>query len=167
MNLVDIIIIVVLLFFCVKGYFRGFINELFSLLIIAAGLILAFLFHKNINRLLHVFIQNDDLSIILSFVFVFVLATFFFIFFRNILLRFVENANLGDADSVFGMLLGALKGVLICGAILIFIKNRSILSLNALVEKSRIFPMTERVFKAFIILFPEQMRAGISRFLSL
>jgi len=167
MNLIDVFIVLILVFFCVKGYFRGFINELFSVLIIAAGLVLAFFFYRNVNKFVQVFIQNDDLSLVVSFAFVFVIATLFFVLFRNVLHRFAENANLGDADSALGLLLGALKGVLICGAILIFVKNRSILNLDSLVGGSRIFPITERVFKAFIIIFPENLRTGISRFLFL
>ena len=67
MNIIDLIIIVAVLIFCIKGYLKGFINELFSLLIIILGLIVSFLFYKSLSSVVYTFIENKDLAFIISF----------------------------------------------------------------------------------------------------
>jgi len=165
MNVMDVIIVIVVLIFTIRGYMRGFINEVFSFLIIMIGLIAAFLFYKPLSNLVYEFVNNRDLSFILSFIFLFIFVTILLIMIRNVLLNLVESLNFSDADAVMGLVLGALKGTLLCGLVLIFLANHSILNIDRIIRSSFSFQYIEKVFFAFISILPDKISSFIVRFL--
>jgi membrane protein required for colicin V production len=162
MNAVDIVIVAFALFFCIKGYFHGFVNELFSFVILTAGLVLSFLFCNPVARVLAAFVENKDLVLILAFVGIFISVTLVLLVIRNTLLNVIERVNMNDADSIFGALIGLFKGALLCGIVFIFLKNHKVLHLDQSIRGSLIFPFLERIVTALILLLPERV-VGIAR----
>ena len=144
MNLIDIIIIIFVIVLCIRGYLKGFVNELFSLLIIGIGLTVAFLLYQPLSQAFGDFIENDDLALILSFFSIFVLVVIFLIIVRNILIQFVERMNLTDIDSFLGLIVGLFKGLIICGAILVFLRYHSVLRIDRAINRSLLYPFLER-----------------------
>ena len=159
MNFIDVIIIIVVVIFCIKGFLRGFLKELFSVLIIVVGLIGAFLFYRALNGVMNTLIENGDLSLILSFAAIFVGITILLVIIRNTLLRFVDTLNFFDIDHVLGVVIGLFKGILICGAALIFLYNHPVLNLDRAIGRSTLFPLLARVFTALLSLLPERVLA--------
>jgi membrane protein required for colicin V production len=157
MNFIDVIIIILVVIFCIKGFLRGFVKELFSLLIIVLGLVGAFLFYKTLNTVTSVVIENEDLSLILSFAAIFVGITIILVIIRNTLIRFVDTLNFADVDHVLGLILGLFKGVLLCGAVLMFFENHPVFHLDRAIGRSVLFPYIERMFMALISLLPERV----------
>jgi membrane protein required for colicin V production len=157
MNFIDVIIIILVVIFCIKGFLRGFLKELFSALIIVLGLVGAFLFYRALNGIMSTLIENDDLSLILSFAAIFVGITILLVIIRNTLLRFVDTLNFSDIDHVLGVVIGLFKGILICGAVLIFLYNHPVLHLDRAIGRSALFPLLARIFTALLSLLPERI----------
>ena len=88
MNFIDIIIIILVLILCIRGYLKGFINELFSLLIIGVGLVGAFLFYRPLSEVFLEFMESSDVALVLSFFALFILISIFLIIIRNIVVQF-------------------------------------------------------------------------------
>jgi membrane protein required for colicin V production len=156
MSVFDIVIIGCVLFFCVKGYFHGFVNELFSLVIIAAGVLLSVLFCRPVAGVLAEFVENKDLASILAIVGIFMVATIFLLVIRNTLLNVIERVNMTDADSILGALVGFFKGILLCGFVSIFLKNHEVLHLEQPIRGSLLFPILERAVTALLLMLPER-----------
>ncbi len=167
MNFIDLIVIILIVILCIRGYLRGLIKELFSILIVVFGLLGAFLLFRTVDSVMRTFIENRDLSLIISFLSVFIAITVILVIIRNTLIHFVDTLNITDIDHVLGVILGLFKGVIICGAVLIFLKNHSVLRLDEAIEKSAIFPFIERLFIAFISIFPERVLAIANKFLGI
>ncbi len=165
MNFVDFIIILIVLVFCIRGYLKGFVSEVFSVLILALGLLGAFLGYQSFHPYIRHFIENKDLSLIISFFLIFISITLVLIIIRNTLIRFVDILNLSDMDYLLGILLGLVKGIILCGAVFLFLRNHPILKLDQAIERSMVFPYTERAFRALISLIPDAFEKRIITFL--
>jgi membrane protein required for colicin V production len=157
MNVFDIVIIGCVLFFCIKGYFHGFVNEIFSLIILAAGLLLSFLFCRPLASVFAAFVENKDLALILAFVGIFIAVTLVLLVIRNTLLNIIERVNMTDADSILGALIGLFKGALLCGLVSIFLKNHKVLHLEQPIRGSLIFPILERAVTALLLMLPDRV----------
>jgi membrane protein required for colicin V production len=114
MNFIDIIIIILVLILCIRGYLKGFINELFSLLIIGVGLVGAFLFYRPLSEVFLEFMESSDVALVLSFFALFILISIFLIIIRNIVVQFVDRLNLTDIDALLGVIVGLLKALVLC-----------------------------------------------------
>jgi uncharacterized membrane protein required for colicin V production len=156
MSVYDIVIIGCVLFFCVKGYFHGFVNELFTLVIIGAGTLLSVLFCRPVAGVIAQFTENKDLALILAIVGIFIISTLVLLVIRNTLLNAIERVEMTDADSILGAVVGFFKGVLICGLVSIFLKNHMVLHLERPIGGSLLFPVLERLVTSLLTLLPDK-----------
>lgn len=167
MNFIDLIIVIVVIIFCIKGYLKGFIHELFSLLIIIFGFTGAFLFYRALGEIVGEFITNIDLAVVVSFFLIFFFITIVLILVRNVITQFVDRLNLADVDYVLGTVLGMIKGLLLCGLILIFVVNHPVLKLDEVIQRSVIFPFLERMIIYLLYLLPGRPGAFLNRILGI
>ncbi len=167
MNVFDIVIIGCVLFFCVKGYFHGFVNELFSLVILAAGVLMSILFSRPVAGVLSEFVENKDLALILAIVGIFIVVTLVLLVIRNTILQVIERVNMSDADSILGALVGLFKGVLLCGLMSIFLENHRVLHLERPIRGSLIYPVLERLVTALLTVLPDRAREIMWRVLGI
>ncbi len=165
MNIIDVVIIVFVLIFCVKGYIKGFINEIFTLIIIVLGLAGAFLFYKPLSSSVFNFIENRSLSFIVSFLSIFVFITVVLIIIRNAITKMIDSFQLTNLDYLLGLLVGLIKGTVLIGAICIFLKNHPVMNLDITINGSLIFPFLESIFFIGLSMFPENLESFIYRML--
>jgi membrane protein required for colicin V production len=165
MNSIDIIVCIILLVFAVRGVTKGFVHELFSLIIIVSGLTLAVVFYRPFSSVVRIFVENDDLASILSFIALFVGATLVLVVIRNALSGLVESLNITDVNAVLGLLVGVSKGALLCGFFLVFFTDRRALNLHRVIEDSFLFPYLKRFLLAILSLLPDTIQGGVVRFL--
>ncbi|HEB31790.1 MAG TPA: CvpA family protein [Spirochaetes bacterium] len=165
MNIIDVVIIVFVLIFCVKGYIKGFINEIFTLIIIVLGLTGSFLFYKPLSSSVFTFIENRSLSFIVSFLSIFAFITVVLIIIRNAITNMVDSFQLTNFDYLLGLLVGLTKGTVLIGAILIFLKNHPVMNLDIVINGSLIFPFLESIFFTGLSKFPENLELFIYRVL--
>ena len=158
MNFIDIILLIILIFFALRGYRRGFVYEIFSIGIIVIGLLASFLFFKQVAIIFNQYFNNRDLSLILAFLAIFIGVSISLITMRNILSNLIESLNLTDIDSILGLLLAVVKTVLVVSIILLFLENHPVFDLDKPIKRSFVFPYIKRVFFAFMSLLPIKIR---------
>ena len=167
MNFIDIIILVLVLILCIRGYLKGFINELFSLLIIGLGLLGAFLFYRPLSEVFLEFVDNSDVALVFSFFALFILISIFLIIIRNVIVQFVDRLNLTDMDALLGVIVGLFKALILCGVVFVFLKHHPVFRIDESIERSFIYPYLERVLVAFISIFPGQVSLLLYRILGI
>ncbi|MGQ9615079.1 MAG: CvpA family protein [Spirochaetota bacterium] len=167
MNFIDLIILIVVVIFCIKGYLNGFIHQLFSLLIIILGFLGSFLMYRPVAIRLGEFITNGNLAMIISFFLIFITITIVLVIFRNLLIQFVFRLHLTDVDCVLGIVIGMIKGLLLCSLVLFFLFNHPFLKLNEAIGKSLIFPFLEKMVEYLLSLLPGVAGTFIKRVLAI
>lgn len=119
MGLVDILILVVLGIFLLKGVLRGFLREVCSLLGLILGILLGFYLHVPLSQwMLDVFGWPSQLCVILSFALIFLLTLLVFAVLGYVLHRFVKLVLLGGVNRALGGLFGLMQGVVVLALIL-------------------------------------------------
>jgi membrane protein required for colicin V production len=167
MNVIDILIILIFIFFCIKGFIKGFVHELFSLLIIVLGLIISFLFYRPLGSIVFDYMKNRELSLILSFLSIFLLITVILLVLRNRVLDLVDDLNLSDIDRFLGLFIGMGKGFLLSSTFLVFLTNHPVMDIDSVISNSLFYPIIERVFFSFLSLLPEHVSGKVMRVLGI
>lgn len=114
MNLIDIIILLTLCFFAIKGLVRGLVNEASSMTGLLAGGWLAYRFYPllaaPITRTLHL---PTHLSSFLAFIIILLLTGICAHIFGNIITTALRLVMLGSLNRLGGLLIGAAEGILL------------------------------------------------------
>ena len=122
MNAIDIIILIILAFFCVKGFFRGFIMEAFTLV----GLVLAYIIAlREMSALAVVFGKAVDVppwaATALSFFLIFVVVVVFCRLIAGALRKLLQWTLLGWLDRGGGVVSGLFKGALVASLLALLV----------------------------------------------
>jgi len=127
LNLIDIVILVILGIFLLKGVLRGLLKEICSLLGLICGGLLAFYLHLPLAQwIMDMFPWPYQLCITLAFLLVFISTLVVFGAIGYVLDRFVTLALLGGLNRLAGALFGFLQGVLLLALILFAITSASV-----------------------------------------
>lgn len=119
MGLVDILILVVLGVFLLKGVLRGLLREVCTLLGLLCGGLLAFYLHVPLSQwLLEKFHWPSQLCVTISFLLVFLLTVLVFGAFGYLLNRFVTLTLMTGLNRVLGAVFGLAQGVVLLSLIL-------------------------------------------------
>ncbi|MFW6181374.1 MAG: CvpA family protein [Spirochaetota bacterium] len=167
MNVLDILIIIVVVVFCIRGFLKGFVHELFTLGILVLGLAGGLLFFRPLGAALQTTLRNQDLSLILAFFIIFIAVALFLVIVRNALIGLVDRANLADIDYLLGILVGLLEGLLVCGVLLLFLERHPVLGIERIIASSLLYPHIKDVCVLLARALPEAVRAPVSRVLGL
>lgn len=127
MSLVDVVILVVLGLFLLKGVLRGLLKEVCSLLGLILGGLLAFYLHLPIAQwLMDMFHWPSQLCVALGFLTIFISTILIFGALGYALNRFVKLVLLGGLNRLTGALFGALQGVVLLSLILFAMNSASL-----------------------------------------
>ena len=114
MNLFDIIILIVLSFFALKGLFRGLVNEASSLAGLILGGWLAYRYYSTfsipLKNILHI---PEHIAAFLAFMLLLVLTGFIAHILGNIITTALRAVMLGSLNRLGGVLIGFAEGVLL------------------------------------------------------
>jgi len=165
-NFIDLIIIILVVALCIRGYLKGFINELFSLGIVILGLIGAFLFYRPLGAVLKGY-MNTDIALIVSFFIVLLAIAIALVIIRNTVTLIVDRINLTDIDYLLGVVVGFVKGVLLCGLIFIFLDHHPVFNIDVIISKSRLYPVIERLFLSSVSVLPNTVESFALRILGI
>ncbi len=122
MNSIDIIILILLGFFCIKGFFRGFIMEIFTLV----GLLLAYVIAlREMNSLASLidslFHLPPLIANVLSFTFIFLLVVLLCRLLAGALRKLTRWTFLGWIDRGGGIMFGLFKGALVASLLALLV----------------------------------------------
>ena len=145
-NLLDTALLIILLFFSVKGLIRGLVQEVAGLLGVAAGIVLARTFSAQFAPLLSQYGVSPSFAPMLSMALLFVAGSLAVGLVAQALHRVLESAFAGGIDRMLGLLAGLAKGLLFAGVIG-YIAVR-LLPDVAVVKHSQVLPPLMRFIQA-------------------
>jgi membrane protein required for colicin V production len=117
-GLVDILILVILGIFLLKGVFRGLLREVCSLLGLVVGGLLAFYLHVPLSQwFLEMFHWPSQLCVTISFLLVFILTVLIFSALGYLLNRFATLTLMTGLNRILGAIFGMAQGVVLLSLI--------------------------------------------------
>ena len=176
MNIVDPILLVLLSLFALRGYFKGFFREAFSLLGLFVGLMLAVHYEQPVAAL---WAEDWKFSFIFLRAITFV-ALFFLTYFSLNLIGWLLHRSasllfLQGINRIGGIVLGAAKGAAIMALAIFFLTSTPLVSGKAKenIGRSYLIPAFNQLAEGLVelsktrLLEPKELRAGESeRFLN-
>lgn len=154
-NWLDVIFLVILLVTFILGIIKGLIRQIIGILAVIIGLILAVYNYSYVATFYARFVSNRTLSHLLGFftIFIAVLCIGWLVAF---LLSKMIKGPLKFLNHIFGGALGLLKGILICGvvvlALLVFPVKKEAL------KESQTAPYCLKVAEALYYLIPQSLK---------
>lgn len=125
MNLVDILIWLVLLGFVFKGFTKGLIRQVCSLLgFLVGGWAALKYYHYLAEASRHIIHLPPNVATILSFVFIFLVVGLLFYLLGHLLTVFFNIILLGGVNRIGGVVLGFLEGAFILSMVLYFAASK-------------------------------------------
>ena len=153
MNPVDIGIAVVIAFCVIRGFFRGFIKEIFSLIGALAGFYIACIYYPDAAKLLIKWAPSLPYENIISFVLIFI-GILILISLLGVGIKYLLNiVFLGWVDRVCGILFGAAKGVLIVSMVLLVL-TAFVPEFDSMIKSSKLAPEVTRFSEQMIRAVP-------------
>ena len=121
MSLVDILIWAVLLIFVIKGFMKGFVREVCSLLGLLAGGWASFRYYHYLAEAISPFVHlPNHVARAISFVLIFLVIGLLFYLFGHLLTVIFRIMLLGGVNRIGGVLFGLLEGAFILCMVLYF-----------------------------------------------
>ena len=167
MNLLDISIIVIMIFFIVRGLFRGFFMEIASLAGVILGILLGLRLHPLMTGVLRPYLPSIDnfflqlISCAIIFAVVLILCNLTGLGLKSIL----KKTSLGWTDKGLGAGLAVLKGIIIT-YIAIVILTFFVPSTAPLVARSKLAPWIISSYQSIVSLIsPEFYQSWKRRFI--
>ncbi|BCS86869.1 CvpA family protein [Pseudodesulfovibrio sediminis] len=123
MNFLDIILICIVTLFLVRGFFRGLVQEVLSLIAIVLATFLAANFDDLVAPHLQLYIDNMTTVSVLSYSLIFFGTLIIFWILAKVIRSMLEISLLGWVDRTAGGFFGLAEGVLICLMVLMFLQT--------------------------------------------
>ena len=146
MNYLDIIIAIILFLFGFKGFRKGLIIEVVTLLAFGVGIYGAMHFSDFTAEHLQDFMEiNPKYLNTIAFVLTFVLLVIVVNLIGKAVTELVKAMELGFVNKVFGFVFGVAKGVLLCSILLLVLNNFQLIGIlkPEVREQSRLYPYIE------------------------
>lgn len=168
LNWIDYTLLAVLLAFIVTGYLKGFVRQVLQIAGIVAAFFLAARFTPAAARL-KLFDglrqHNADAPYVISYIALFTAAAAAASVLVHLWARwFSSQKTLRPADSLFGGLLGGVKGVLLLGGVCIGLLEWKGIEEVAAFKQSVIAPKMAEGCRSLVFLIPEDERQEIQEF---
>ncbi len=146
MNYLDIIIAIILLLFGVKGFSKGLIIEVVTLLAFAVGIYGAMHFSDFTAEHLKEFMEiNPKYLNTTAFVLTFILLVILVNIIGRMVTKLIQAMNLGFFNKLGGAVFGMAKGVLLCSIMVMVLNNFQLLGIvkPEVREQSKLYPYIE------------------------
>ncbi len=165
-GLADLIMGAVIVVSVIYSVVKGFIKEVFIIIAIVVGLAAATRFYPSARNVILPFLRNPTVSSVAGFLVLFLLVAALLIILGNAISKTIHFLRLGFLDRLLGGLLGAFKGLLICGIgcmiILAFIPKG-----EQMLRDSSLAPQVVYLTSRFFSLFPQDVKERLERRLKL
>ena len=146
MNYLDIIIAIILLLFGVKGFRKGLIIEVVTLLAFAVGIYGAMHFSDFTAEHLKDFMEiNPKYLNTTAFVLTFILLVILVNIIGRMVTKLIQAMNLGFFNKLGGAVFGMAKGVLLCSIMVMVLNNFQLIGIvkPEVREQSKLYPYIE------------------------
>ena len=153
MNILDIIIIAAVIFFLIRGIFRGVVREVGSLAGVLLGIWLANAYHPQIAVFLEVFIPPGNYIPLIAFALIFLVVLVLCNLLGWLIKKLFQKIFLGWVDRILGACLALLKGVFLSYLIIVLVAFLAPQD-SSLVTRSRLAPVIITSYQTMIGLIP-------------
>lgn len=153
MNILDIIIIAAVIFFLIRGIFRGIVREIGSLAGVVLGIWLANAYHPQLAGLLKGLIPPGKYLPLIAFALIFLVVLVLCNLLGWLFKKFFQKIFLGWVDRILGACLALLKGVFLSYLIIVLVTFLAPQD-SSLVTKSRLAPAIITSYQAVVGLIP-------------
>ena len=126
MAVIDWIVIAVVLISSAVGMMKGFVKEALSLTSWIAAFVIARFLSGNLSTLLVDFITTPSVRWIVSFVILFAGTIVVGAMINHLVAEMVRLTGLGSTDKLFGMVFGAVRGIVILVAVVYLLQYTSV-----------------------------------------
>lgn len=140
MNPLDLIIIAIMLFFIVRGIFRGFFKEVGSLAGVILGIWLAALYHPQMTDYLKIYIPTGNFLPLISFALIFAIVMIICNFAGLGLKMMMKRLFFGWADRGMAVALAIMKGLILTYLIIVLL-TILVPSKAPLIARSKLAPL--------------------------
>lgn len=161
MNGADIAILAVVGVSIAFSLFRGFIREVFSLLVWAVAVVAALQVAGPFADVLEPWLELQSVRIIFAFVSVFVVVLVIGALFSHALGRIIKNSDLSPTDRIFGGVFGFVRGLVIVLA-LVMIGRFTPFPDDPWWQESRLLPEFEHLAELAMVYMPESVQAVLA-----
>jgi uncharacterized membrane protein required for colicin V production len=164
MNWLDLVILLAVAWFAIAGATAGFPREAVTFLTMLLGVTLAGLFHERLAIDLSVFTDNQRLARVLGF-----LAIFFAVWGAGQIATVVFRTQalsltFGPFDRPGGLLLGAIKGLILVEALLVLFARYQFRTITDALDGSFLSPFFLDGFPFILWLLPRAFRDAVEAF---
>ncbi len=122
MNFIDIILIIPIIWFIYRGYKKGFIIEIASLVALLLGIYAAIHFSGNVTSFLDSFIDLEKKYLdIISFTLIFIAVIIIVMLIARLLEKIIKVVMLGFLNRIIGAVFGLIKIIVILSFLLLII----------------------------------------------
>ncbi len=110
----DSIVLAVVVFSVIYSTIKGMVREIFSLLALVIGYLVAIHFQDNLAKLIVTWVSSDTVSTILSFFILFIISLMFVASLGILVKKYLHRSNtISGWDRVLGSVFGFVKGIVI------------------------------------------------------
>lgn len=169
MNNFDIFIIVVVSFGLLRGFFRGFIKEVASIVGVVAGFYVSYTYYKPFASFLNQVVCKLGVGVINSWESYGNIVSFFILFvgilaittiIAQIIKKFLKIVFLGWVDKLFGVIFGSLKGILF--ASVVFMVLTGILpNQPQFITQSTLAPYVVHISDMAVLFIPKDLKDNL------
>ncbi len=143
MDITDIVILSIIVFFAIRGLFAGLIIGVVGMLGIALALIFSYMVYTPIhNIVVNMGVTDDKISSVITYVLGFLLIYVIVFLMGKILHRFITMIHLGGLNRLGGLIFGGVKGAVIASIflwiVMLFIPKES--AINNSIAESKLVP---------------------------
>lgn len=136
--MLDIVFLIIVGISILMGIIKGFIRELFSLIFLIIGVVLAYLFYDDVSAILMKYVNNQNIANFLGFTGIFTLVLIVGAVLTYLIRKIFTVGPLKAVDRILGGIFGLLRGILI--SIIIILVLQAFPTQNDLLNKSKFSP---------------------------
>lgn len=159
MNFLDIVLICIVAIFAIRGFFRGLVQEVLSLLAVVLAIFLASNYQHLLIPHLELYISSELTVGALAYVIIFFGTIMVFWLLAKAIRSMLEISLLGWVDRITGGIFGSIEGVLIGLILLMFL--HSFAPESAWLKESEIAPRSQHLVELAGDYAPQVMRDAL------
>ena len=160
MNGLDIAFIVVLLFFLIRGIFRGFIKEVTSMVAMVVAFVVAIHYYPTVTDTLKPFVQNEAYRQSLSFLAIFMVIFILVGMFGLVLDKLFKLTLHKAVNAILGALVALLKG-LVLSAVVLMTSSTFVGPDSSFYQKSMAWPYLKYLTNSIRELTPPELKEAM------
>lgn len=143
---IDIIFIVVIIFFTIRCIIKGFVTEFLSMAAVIGGIGAGIFFSGTLSMYIDQYLGKSGWNYLISFLLLFIIVYLIIKSIEKMLSRFVERVELEQLDRALGLFLGLFEGAVVVLIIVLLIKLQPLFPYEKFAQDSIAFTLAEKVF---------------------